>query len=271
VISVHILCSNDCFTTTIMPQLTEITQFIFGQPLSRGADVFVTGGANGASAVRRAVDKPVVVVGFGDPIASGLVASLAHPGGSVTGFSILGEELQGKRWQMLKEIVPGLARVAFIWNPEGAEGPAWLRSVQSAASSLGIEIELVPLRSAEDLLGIERAAARGVRGLLVARDFVTDSLGDQIIARSSASRMAAMFPRRSFVDAGGLLSYGASLPDLYRRAAVYVDKILEGSKPADLPVEQPTKFELVINLKAAKALALTVPPTLLALADEVIE
>jgi putative tryptophan/tyrosine transport system substrate-binding protein len=146
-----------------------------------------------------------------------------------------------------------------------------LLSVQSAAPSLGIEIELVSLKSVEDLVGIERAAARGVGGRLVARDFVIDSLGDQIIARSSAARLAAMFPERSFVEAGGLLSYSASLPDLYRRAAVYVDKILKGTKPTDLPVEQPTTFELVINLKTAKALGLEIPPMILARVDEVIE
>jgi putative tryptophan/tyrosine transport system substrate-binding protein len=239
--------------------------------LTHGVDVFVTGGANGASAIRRAVDKPVVVVGFGDPIASGLVASMAHPCGSVTGFSILGEELQGKQLEIPKKTVPGLARIGFIWNPDGTEGPAWLRSVQAAAPLLGIEIDLVPLRSADDLVGIERAAARGVRGLLVARDFVTDSISDQIIARSLALRMAAMFPQRSFADAGGLLSYGANLPDLYRRAADYVDKILKGTDPAELPIQQPVKFDFVVNLKTAKALGLTIPQTILARADEVIE
>jgi putative tryptophan/tyrosine transport system substrate-binding protein len=239
--------------------------------LTHGVDVFVAGGANAAAAIRRAVDKPVVVVGFGDPMTSGLVASMAHPGGSVTGFSILGEELQGKQLQILKESVPGLARIGFIWNPDGTEGTAWSRSVQAAAPLLGIEIDLVPLRSADDLVEIERAAARGVRGLLVARDFVTDSFSDQIIARSLASRMATMFPQRSFADAGGLLSYGANLPDLYRRAADYVDKILKGANPAELPIQQPVKFDFVINLKTAKALGLTIPPSILARADEVIE
>jgi putative ABC transport system substrate-binding protein len=231
----------------------------------------VTAGGNAALAISNATDKPVVAVGFSAPLESGLAGSLARPGGSITGFSALGEELYGKRLQLLTEAVPGLKRVAVIWNPKNASAGALLRSLQSAAAPLRINIEPIPLQEASDLQRIDRAAAAGANGLLVLRDFVVESLSEDISRRSTAGRLASVFPQSSFVYRGGLMSYGASLPDLFRRAAGYVDKILKGVKPADLPVEQPTKFELVINLKTAKALGLTVPQSLLARADEVIE
>jgi putative ABC transport system substrate-binding protein len=239
--------------------------------LARGADVFVTAGANAALAVTSAADKPVVAVGFSAPVESGLAGSLARPSGSITGFSALGEELYGKRLELLTEAVPGLKRVAVIWNPENASADGLFRSLEPIAAALRIEIEPLPLRQASELAGIERAAASGVKGLLVLRDFVVESLSDEIIGRSNAALLASVFPHSSFVYGGGLMSYGASLPDLFRRAGGYVDKILKGSKPADLPIEQPTKFELIINLKTAKALGLAVPQSLLARADEVIE
>ena len=239
--------------------------------LARGADIFVAAGVNAALAIAEATDKPVVAVGFSAPLEVGLAGSLARPGGNITGFSALGEELYGKRLEFLTEAIPGLSRVAVIWNPDNASGDGIFRSLTSTAATLGVELERVALREASDLAGIERAAATGVKAVLVFRDFVVESLSDAIIARSTAARLASIFPQSSFAYAGGLMSYGASLPDLFRRAAEHIDKILKGAKPADLPIEQPTKFELVINLKTAKALGLTVPQSLVARADELIE
>lgn len=187
----------------------------------------------------------VVVVGFGDPVGSGLIASLARPGGTATGLPALDADLYAKRLEIFTEAIPGLRRVAVIWNGNGA---ALSASLVSAGSSLGISVEFVALRSPQDVPAIDRALAGGGRGIFVIRDFVTESACDQIIARSTAARLPTMFTDRDSVVSGGLLSYGASLPDLYRRAAEYVDKILRGARPGDLPVEQPTKFELTVNL-----------------------
>lgn len=213
----------------------------------------------------------MVFVGSGGPVEAGLVASLARPGGRATGLSALDADLYAKRLQIFAEAIPSLKRVAVIWNPESLNAPALSASILSAGASLGIAIDLVPLHSFQDVAAIERAAAQGAGGFFVVRDFVIESVGDQIIARSTAALLPTMFPDRDFVDAGGLMSYGPSLPDLFRRAADYVDKILRGANPGDLPVKQPVKFELVVNRKTAKALGLTIPQSMLARADDVIE
>ena len=208
----------------------------------------------------------------GDPVRSGLVSSLAHPGGNVTGLTVLGPGLAAKRFELLKEAVPNMSRVAFLWNPANPDQKSSFSEVQDAARALGVTVYSVEASSREEL---EQAFAAMKQShpsaLLMTADGVHRRYIDRIVAFTSETRLPAMYQLKEAVDRGGLMSYGASLPDLGRRAAIYVDKILKGVKPADLPVEQPTKFELVINLKTAKALGLTIPQTLLLRADEVIQ
>ena len=218
---------------------------------------------------------PIVAVGVADPVADGLIASLARPGGNVTGTTFLGPELVTKRLQLLKEVVPNLIHVAVLLHP-GAYGDhtmaGMLNEIQRAAQTMGLQLQLVPATSPDEIAGAfslmtrERADALSLfpSPMLFAEY-------SRIAKLAAESRLPTIYVAREGVEAGGLMSYGANLPDLFRKTAVYVDKILKGAKPADLPVQQPTKFELVINLKTANALGLTVPPTLLTSADEVIE
>jgi putative ABC transport system substrate-binding protein len=212
---------------------------------------------------------------MGDPVADGLVASLASPGGNVTGNTFLGPELVGKRLALLKEAIPSLLRVAGLWHP-AAYGErtmnGFLHEANSTAEALGLQLQLVQAQGPDDFEAafseMSRARAEAV--------FVFPSpmlFGEhaRIVRGAANSRLPGMYQTREFVDAGGLMSYGANLPDLLRRCAGYVDRIVKGARPADLPVEQPTTFEFLINLKTANALGLTIPPTLLARADEVIE
>ena len=218
---------------------------------------------------------PIVAVGVADPVADGLIASLARPGGTVTGTTFLGPELVTKRLQLLKEVVPNLIHVAVLLHP-GAYGDhtmaGMLNEIQHAAQTMGLQLQLVPATSPDEIAGAfslmtrERADALSLfpSPMLFAEY-------SRIAKLAAESRLPTIYVAREGVEAGGLMSYGANLPDLFRKTAVYVDKILKGAKPADLPVQQPTKFELVINLKTANVLGLTVPPTLLTSADEVIE
>jgi len=215
---------------------------------------------------------PVVMTASGDPVGVGLVTSLARPGGNITGLSAIVGELSPKRLELIREIVPGLARIAVLANTSNdAVRRDWAR-IETAARSLGVQSQLLDLRES-DALGptFDDASARRADALVVVIDAITQANQQRIVDLAMKHRLPAIYSSREFVDAGGLISYGVSYPDLYRRAATYVDKILKGTKPADLPVVQPTKFELVINLKTAKALGIEVPPTLLARADEVIE
>jgi putative ABC transport system substrate-binding protein len=210
-----------------------------------------------------------------DPVEDDLVASLARPGGNVTGTSFLGPELVSKRLQLLKEVVPQLSRVAVLWHPR-AYGErtmtGMLKEIERAAQTMGMQLQLVPAASPEDITGAfaamtkERAATLSVfpSPMLFAEY-------SRIAGLAADNRLPTIYAAREGVDVGGLMSYGANLPDLSRQTAVYVDKILKGAKPADLPVQQPTKFELLINLKTAMTLGLEIPPTLIARADEVIE
>jgi ABC-type uncharacterized transport system substrate-binding protein len=239
-------------------------------------DVIVTGGSTAIRAAQQATRTiPIVMVGASDPVAQGFVASLARPGGNITGLSIVTPELLGKRLEILKETVPQSTRVAVLANPGSAPTLSATTTgvLTIAAQGLGLQLQVVEVRRAEELDEAFAAVTRaGADALLVQGEpRLLDGLRGRIADLAAKHRLPAMYAWRMYVDAGGLMSYGVSLLEQYRRTAIYVDKILKGAKPADLPVEQPTKFELVINLKAAKALGLTIPSTLLVQADEVIQ
>ena len=216
---------------------------------------------------------PIIMVGAGiDPVEAGLVESLARPGGNVTGLALLTGELGGKRMELLKEAVPKLARVAFLYDPTAPGSVREVKEVPVAARALGLTIQSWEVRAADDF---DRAfAAMGKQrldGLYVPGGRLFSDNQKRIIGFALKSRLPSVYGRKEAVDAGGLMSYGADIADSYRRVAYYVDKILKGAKPTDLPVEQPTKFELVINLKTAKQIGLTIPPNVLARADKVIK
>jgi putative tryptophan/tyrosine transport system substrate-binding protein len=231
-------------------------------------DVIVTRGTPAALAAKKATTSiPIVMSAIGD--AADAVNSLARPGGNVTGVSVLTPELHAKRIEALKELLPYPKRVAFLSNVGNFSS---LSAVQSAAQILGVELRVLDVRNAAGIApAFDTAQAEQVDGLLVGIDGLFLKNVEQIVALAAMHRLPAIYASKEFVEAGGLVAYGPSYPDLYRRAAAYVDKVLKGEKPANLPVEQPIKFELTINLKAAKALGLTIPPSLLGRADEVIE
>jgi putative tryptophan/tyrosine transport system substrate-binding protein len=239
----------------------------------RPVDLIATFGTPPSLAAKQATTTiPIVMMGVGDPVGSGLVSSLARPGGNITGNTILGPEVAGKRLQLLKEVIPSLSRVAFLWNPDNASHPAQLAELRVAVEALGIKLLPVPVRSSDEF---DNAFAAMMRerpdAFLMTNDpFHQLSIG-RILDFLANDRLPGMFVTREVAVAGGLLSYGASLPDLFRRGAVYVHKILQGTKPADLPIEQPVKFELVVNLKTAKAMGLSIPESFLLRADEAIE
>ena len=234
-------------------------------------DVIVTvGGAVGA-AKQATATIPIVFAGAGDPVGSGMVASLAQPGGNVTGLSVQSTDLAGKRLEILREIFPDVRRLAIIGNVEYAATVLEMGEAQAAARALGLEVARSEIRRAEDIAPAFEALKGAAQALYVCADATINANHARINTLALGARLPTMHGVREYVEAGGLMAYGPNLADLYRRAADYVDKILRGAKPADLPVEQPTKFDLVINLVTAQALGLTVPPTLLARADEVIE
>ena len=218
---------------------------------------------------------PIVAVAMADPVADELVTSLARPGGNVTGTTFLGPELVSKRLQLLRELLPGLSRVAALWHPSAysERTMAGVRNeVEIAARTLGLHLQLVPAVSAEDFVGAFTAMAREhAEAVIVMPSPMLFNEYKGIVTIAANYKLPAIGVAREFVDLGGLMSYGANLPDLARQTAIYANKILKGANPAELAVEQPTKFQLLINLKTAKALGLTIPPALLARADEVIE
>jgi len=215
---------------------------------------------------------PIVFTSSLDPVGAGLVASLARPGGNLTGLSAFGPELSGKRLELLKEVVPAMTRVAVLCNAANPANAAVWQETQAAARTLGLQLHAQDVRGSKDLEGaFARTAQVRPEALLVLGDTLLGMYEQQIAEFAAQHHLPSMFVRRESVMAGGLMSYASSLPARYRRAVDYVDKILKGTKPADLPVEQPTKFELVINLKTAQALGITIPPTLLFRADEVIQ
>jgi ABC-type uncharacterized transport system substrate-binding protein len=239
----------------------------------RPVDLIATFGTPPTLAAKQATTTiPIVMMGVGDPVGAGLVSSLARPGGNITGNTILAPEVAGKRLQLFKELIPSLSRVAFLWNPDNASHPAQLAELRVAVETLGIKLLPVPVRSSDEFDNAF-AAMIGERpdAFLMTNDpFHQLSIG-RIMDFLANNRLPGMFVTREVVVAGGVLSYGASLPDLFRRGASYAHKILQGTKPADLPVEQPVKFELVINLKTAEAIGLSIPESFLLRADEVIE
>jgi len=236
-------------------------------------DLIVTRGTPAIFAAKNATKTiPVVMAASGDPLGAGVVAGLARPGGNVTGLSAFVTELQAKRLELLREMVPRINRIAALLNMSSpAEPPQW-EETKAAARTLAIEPQLLDVRKPEDLgRAFETAIKQRADALVVGINVLTQANRRPIADLATKHRLPAIYASREFVDAGGLVALGVSYPDLYRRAATYVDKILKGAKPVDLPIEQPTKFELTINLKTAKALGLEIPPTLLARADEVIE
>jgi putative ABC transport system substrate-binding protein len=236
-------------------------------------DLIVTRGTPAALAAEKATESiPIVMATSADPTRFGIVSSLARPGGNVTGLSTIAVELAGKRLELLKEAVPRIARIALIANMSSpASGSQW-RQIEVAARSLGLEPQLLDVRTPEAFArAFDTAIKQRADAVQVANDTLTQTNLRRIVDLSAKHRLPSIFASREFVDAGGLMAYGPNFTDLYRRAATYVDKILKGAKPADLPIEQPTKFELVINLKTAKALGLTIPQTLLLQASQLIE
>jgi ABC-type uncharacterized transport system substrate-binding protein len=241
--------------------------------IRRPVDLIATFGTPPTLAAKHATTTiPIVMMGIGDPVGAGLVSSLARPGGNVTGNTILGPDVAGKRLQLLKEVIPSLVRVAFLWNPDNASHPAQLAELQGAVQTLGLKLLPVAVRSSDEF---DKAFALIIRErpdvFLMTNDPLHQISIGRIIDFLANNRLPGMFQTKEIVVAGGLLSYGASLPDLFRRGALYVHKILQGTKPAALPVEPPVKFELVVNLKVAKEMSLNIPESFLLRADEVIE
>jgi putative ABC transport system substrate-binding protein len=236
-------------------------------------DVILTVGSSTMGPLLQATSTvPIVFTIVPDPVGSGFIKSLSRPGGNATGFVQFEYGLSGKWPELLKEIAPGTTRAAVLWDPAITAGIGQFAIIQSVAPSVGLELSPVNVRDATDIERDIAAFARlGNGGIIVTASALSATRGDLIVALAARHKLPAVYSNRIFVAAGGLISYGANFTDQYRRAAGYVDRILKGEKPADMPVQAPTKYELVINLKTAKALGLTVPPSLLTRADEVIE
>jgi putative ABC transport system substrate-binding protein len=250
---------------------TERFAEIAAEFVRRKVDIIVTSGAALAAARAATSTIPIVFAAANDPLNGGFVASLARPGGNVTGLSTQAPELGGKRLGLLREMIPDLHRLGIMANVGYAASVTEMSEAQAAARSLGLEVVPIEVRRAEDVAPVLQGLGRRADTLYVVFDPLVNANRTQITSLALADRLPVISGVREIADAGGLMSYGASFPALFRRAADYVDKILRGTKPADIPVEQPTKFDLIINLTTARILGLKTPPTLLALADEVIE
>jgi ABC-type uncharacterized transport system substrate-binding protein len=235
-------------------------------------DVIVTGGPQSTRAAKEATTTIPIVMAFdNDPVGNGFVASLARPGGNITGLSTLYPEISGKQLELLKEIVARLSRLAVLGNSAHPGNAQALKETELAAGALAVQLQYLDVRESKDIETAFRAASKGrADAVLVLENAVLTSHRKQLVELAAKSRLPAIYPQTEYMEAGGLIYYGPNTPDLFRRAAIYVDKILKGAKPADLPVEQPTKFEFIINLKAAKQIGLTIPPNVLVKADRVI-
>jgi len=236
-------------------------------------DIIVVGTTPTAIATQKATRTiPIVMAAIADPVGAGLTASLARPGGNITGMSLISAELSGKRIAILKEAIPSGSRVAVLWNPTNPNMVGLLHDTQSAAQSLGIQLQVLEVRTAADVDAAFRSAVKGgVQALVTVQDALFSLQRAQIAELARKRRIPTMSGETGFAAAGGLMNYGPNIVDSWRRSAVYVDRILKGARPGDLPIEQPTKFQLVINLKTAKALRLTIPQSVLARADEIIQ
>jgi putative ABC transport system substrate-binding protein len=236
-------------------------------------DVILTVNTPAAQAAKKAPAViPIVITRVADPVKSGLVTSISRPGGNITGLSFLPEALSAKQLQLLKEALPRVSRVAAMWYAGNPGAAITVKGMESASAQLGLQLVRVSVQAPGDFLGAFETATRGrAEALVVVDDALVTRYRVEILRLAGKHSLPVISLYKPFVEAGGLIAYGASTLDMYRHAADYVDKILRGAKPADLPIEQPTKFELVINLKAAKALGLTIPPSLLARAGQVIE
>ncbi|MBI4488364.1 MAG: ABC transporter substrate-binding protein [Deltaproteobacteria bacterium] len=234
--------------------------------------IIAAGGELVARAAKQATQTtPIVMTNVADPVRTGLVASLARPGGNVTRLVTISPELSGKRLELLKKAFPRVFRVAVLTNPANPEQEPRVKGIKVAAQALGVQAQILEVREPNDFNKAFSAITKErAHALLPLGDPLMNSHGTQIVDFAAKNRLPAMYHRMEFVDAGGLMAYGPSYDDLFRRAAVYVDKILKGAKPGDLPVEQPTKFEFIINLKTAKQIGLTIPPNVLARADKVV-
>jgi putative tryptophan/tyrosine transport system substrate-binding protein len=247
-----------------LPQLAE-------ELVRLKVDVIVASSGPPALAAKKATSSvPIVFVSVIDPVEIGLVRNLGSPGGNITGLAMTSADLTGKRLEVLRELVPRLRRVAVLSHTATPSTPMQIKGAEIAARTLGVQLQLVPVRGPDDFDAAFKTV-RGADGLLQLDSLLFTTHRARLVGLAAASWVPTIYGYREMADVGGLMSYGAHLPDMYRRAAIYVDKILKGSKPADLPVEQPAKFEFVINMKAAKALGLTFPPSLLLRADQVLE
>jgi putative ABC transport system substrate-binding protein len=251
--------------------LEQLPQFA-EELVHRKVDLLLVPNVLAARAAQQATATiPIVLVGVADPVENGLVASLAQPGGNVTGLATLDIELAGKQLELLKEALPTISRMAVLWNPDNPVNVPRMRVVEMAAQAVGVQLHSVEARGPETFASAFAAMTRAhADALLILPDAMSLQHIGQLAALAALHHLPAIYKTREFVEAGGLLCYGASLQDAWQRVATYVDKILQGAKPADLPVELPTKYELVINLKTAKALGITISPELLMLADTVI-
>jgi putative ABC transport system substrate-binding protein len=251
---------------------TEAYSEITAEFVRLKVDVIVTSGTAAVGVAKQATSIiPIVFAAAGDPVATGLVTSLARPGGNVTGLSLQQTDLAAKRLELLREVVPGLRRLAILANISSAAAMLDMREIEATARTFGLDPVMLEIRRAEDIAPALESLKGDAQALYVVVDPLTNAERAQINALSLAARLATMHGFREHVEAGGLISYGPNSADLWRRAADFVDKILRGAKPADIPVEQPNKFDLTINVTTAKALGIEIPPTLLARADAVIE
>jgi putative tryptophan/tyrosine transport system substrate-binding protein len=235
-------------------------------------DVVVTEGTPPTRAARQATTAiPIVMTVTGDPVAAGLVTNLARPGGNLTGASFFFPEIAAKRLQLLKEVIPALSRVTVVWNPSNAVHGPTVKAVEAAAKALGIDVQHVQIQAPADVDGALLAISKRRESLVVLEDAMINVCSTQIAEVAARHRLPTMFGLTTFAEAGGLMAYGPNRPELWRRAATFVDKILRGAKPGELPVEQPVRFDLVINVRTAQGLRLTIPPSVLVRADQLIE
>ena len=245
---------------------------LVGELVQRKVDLIIVDSTVATRAAKRATSTiPIVMATIADPVGTGLVASLAHPGGNVTGLSMMTTDLSAKRLQLLKEVMPRLTRVAVLWNPDTPDHPKAIEEIKAVAPSLSIKLSFVGARTSEDFSAAFSAVSRAhAQALYVIIDPYFFNHRMTLLALASKARLPVIYGEKNFAEAGALLSYGPNFGDMFRRSAEYVDKILKGAKPANLPIEQPKEYELVINLKTAKALGLTIPESILLRADEVI-